>query len=120
MSTKITAIEGADGETIYVEYDEADSEALEEAGDSELQAVGYIDDIKERTEKFKTVLQSTIKGYSTMVLSTVKESMEDKLKPSKVSMEFGIQAGGETGVPFVTKGSAQANVKVTIEWEIKD
>jgi hypothetical protein len=32
-------------------------------------------------------------------------------------MEFGLQAGGETGVPFVTKGTAQANVKVTIEWD---
>ncbi len=119
MSTKIAAIEGADGETIYIEYDEEDTEALEAADDGGLQAVGYIDDIKERTEKFKTVLQSTIKGYSTMVLSTVKESMQDKLQPSKVSMEFGIQAGGETGVPFVTKGTAQANIKVTIEWEIQ-
>ena len=45
MSTKITAIEGADGETIYVEYDEEDREALEAADDSELQAVGYIDDL---------------------------------------------------------------------------
>ncbi|MEQ8537320.1 MAG: CU044_2847 family protein [Coleofasciculus sp. D1-CHI-01] len=33
-------------------------------------------------------------------------------------MEFGLQTGGETGIPFVTKGSAQANVKITIEWDL--
>ena len=33
-------------------------------------------------------------------------------------MEFGLQAGGETGIPFVTKDTAQANVKVLIEWDL--
>lgn len=44
--------------------------------------------------------------------------MTDLRTPSKVIMEFGLQAGGESGIPFVTKGSAQANVKVTIEWDL--
>lgn len=40
MSNKLTAIEGPDGETIYIQYDDEESD--------ELQAVGYVDDIQER------------------------------------------------------------------------
>ncbi len=109
MSTKITEILGPDGETIYIQYDDEDID--------ELRAVGNIDDIKERTEKLKRLMVSTVRGYSQIVLDAVKQSMSQPA-PSKVTLEFGLQAGGETGIPFVTKGSAQANVKVTIEWEL--
>jgi hypothetical protein len=110
MTKKLTAIEGPDGEKIYIQYDEEESD--------ELQAVGYIDDIQERTERFKTTMVSTVRGYSKIVLDTVQKSMTDLRTPSKVTMEFGLQAGGESGIPFVTKGSAQANAKVTIEWDL--
>ena len=109
MSNKLTEILGPDGEKIYIQYDDEESD--------ELQAVGYIDDIRERTERFKSTMVTTVKGYSKIVLDTVQKSMADLRSPSKVTMEFGLQAGGETGVPFVTKGTAQANVKVTIEWD---
>ncbi|MDM3844072.1 MAG: CU044_2847 family protein [Aphanizomenon gracile PMC638.10] len=110
MSNKITEILTPDGEKIYIQYDEADSD--------ELQAVAYIDDIKEGTEKLQKAMISTVKGYSQMVISSVKDGLNDVLAPTKVTMEFGLQAGGETGIPFVTKGTAQANVKVTIEWDL--
>jgi hypothetical protein len=109
MSNKLTEILGPDGEKIYIQYDDEESD--------DLQAVGYIDDIKERTERFKSTMTSTVRGYSKIVLETVQKSMSDLRSPNKVTMEFGLQAGGETGIPFVTKGTAQANVKVTIEWD---
>jgi hypothetical protein len=109
MSNKLTEILGPDGEKIYIQYDDEESD--------ELQAVGYIDDISERTERFKSTMVTTVKGYSKIVLDTVQKSMADLRSPTKVTMEFGLQAGGETGVPFVTKGTAQANVKVTLEWD---
>lgn len=37
MSTKLTKIQGDDGEDIYIQYDDEEAD--------ELQAVGYIDDI---------------------------------------------------------------------------
>jgi len=37
-------------------------------------------------------------------------------RPSKVSLEFGIGVGGEAGIPFVAKGTVQAQFKVSIEW----
>ena len=38
-------------------------------------------------------------------------------KPSSFSIEFGIDVGGEAGIPFVTKGSVRANFKVSMEWK---
>ncbi|MEH2339096.1 CU044_2847 family protein [Nostoc sp.] len=110
MSTKITEVIGSDGEKIYIQYDDADTD--------ELQAVGYIDaNIEERSKKLQIMMSSTVRNYSTLILNSVKQGMSDSA-PSKVTMEFGLQVGGETGVPFVTKGSAQANVKVMIEWDL--
>lgn len=113
MSEKITKILGPDGEEIYIQYDEQDSD--------ELQAVGYIDDIQDdiqkRTERLTKMTVSTVRNYSKLVLDSVKEGISNTTAPTKVTLEFGLQAGGETGVPFVTKGTAQANVKVTIEWD---
>jgi hypothetical protein len=108
--SKLTEILAPDGSTIYIQYDEEDSD--------ELRAVGFIEDVNERTARFRSVVSSTIEGYTEILLEAVQAGAVNKLTPSKVTMEFGIQAGGETGIPFVTKGTAQANVKVTIEWDL--
>ncbi|MEI6381218.1 MAG: CU044_2847 family protein [Cyanobacteriota bacterium ELA615] len=34
---------------------------------------------------------------------------------NKVSLEFGIEVGGEPGIPYITKGTAKSNIKVTLE-----
>ena len=33
------------------------------------------------------------------------------------SIEFGVELGGEMGVPLITKGEARANFKVTLNWD---
>jgi Trypsin-co-occurring domain 1 len=40
----------------------------------------------------------------------------ERLQPDALSMEFGLEVGGEAGVPFVTKGTATANFTVSVEW----
>jgi hypothetical protein len=30
-------------------------------------------------------------------------------------LEFGVELGGEAGVPYVTKGTAKSNMKITVE-----
>jgi Trypsin-co-occurring domain 1 len=40
-------------------------------------------------------------------------------RPEKVKLEFGINAGGKVGIPFITEGSAETNLKVTVEWNLK-
>ena len=52
MSMRLTKIQAADGSEIYIQYDEDESD--------ELRAVGYINDIAERTKKFKEMMVSTV------------------------------------------------------------
>jgi hypothetical protein len=106
--SKLTEILSPEGSTIYIQYDEEDGD--------ELRAVGFIENVNERTARFRSLASSTIKGYSEILFETIQDSSDSKLAPSKVTLEFGIQVGGETGIPFVTKGTTQANVKVTVEW----
>lgn len=37
-------------------------------------------------------------------------------RPNELSIEFGIDARGEAGIPLVTKGSLGANFKVSMKW----
>jgi len=39
------------------------------------------------------------------------------LRPGEVEIEFGVELGGEMGIPLVTKGEAKANFKVTLKWK---
>ncbi len=110
MGTKVTELVGPDGSTIYVQYEAEDSD--------ELRAVGWFDNVAERTEKFKETMVNTLQGYSAMVLNTVQDGMKNISRPDSVKLEFGLQVGGETGIVFITKGTAQANVKVTLEWSL--
>ena len=107
---RLSEILGPDGSTIYIQYDEEE--------DDELRAVGFVEDIAERTEKLKKMMASTILGYSSIVLNAVKEA--NLLSPESVTLEFGVQLGGEAGVPFITKGTVQANVKVTVVWKVNE
>jgi hypothetical protein len=50
------------------------------------------------------------------VAETVLESLK-AMRPGGVEIEFGIELGGEMGIPLVTRGEAKANFKITLKWE---
>ena len=108
----LTKICAADGSEIYIQYDETDID--------EVYAVGFdiVEDTIERTKRYKELIESTVCVYSDTVLNAVKTGMKDH-PPDRIALQFGLQIGGEAGVPFVTKGTAQANVSVTVEWTAK-
>ena len=59
------------------------------------------------------VMESTIKTYTKRTLNAFKDAALDDV--SKVQLEFGINMGGEAGVPSVTKGTAACSLKITVE-----
>ena len=58
-------------------------------------------------------MESTIKTYTQRTLNSFKDLAAAEV--SKVQLEFGINLGGEAGVPYVTKGTAQCSLKITVE-----
>ena len=58
-------------------------------------------------------MQGTIRTYTAHTLNAFKDMATANV--DKVTLEFGITVAGEGGVPYVTKGSAECNLKITVE-----
>jgi hypothetical protein len=48
----------------------------------------------------------------------VEEAMEEAV-PNELTLEFGVKLTGETGIPMLTKVSAEGTLKVTAKWNLK-
>lgn len=57
-------------------------------------------------EEFKSVA-----AVAECVLNSLKAA-----KPDALEIEFGVELGGNMGIPLVTQGEAKANFKVTLKW----
>jgi len=49
------------------------------------------------------------------LLETIKTT-GTTVKPDKVTLHFGVGLEGEGGLPFIVRGSADANIWVQLEW----
>ena len=58
-------------------------------------------------------MQGTIRAYTHYTLNAFKHLSGANV--DKVTLEFGIKVAGEAGVPYVTKGTAESNLKITVE-----
>ncbi|MBE9214526.1 hypothetical protein IQ247_17940 [Plectonema cf. radiosum LEGE 06105] len=117
--TKLTPIQLDDNTIIYIEAsedvnippvltEEEEEEALDEKGMSP-EAIR-----KQMVQNFQAI-QSTIRAYTIYTLNAFKQMPIANANVDKVTLEFGIELGGEAGVPYVTKGTAKSNMKITVE-----
>jgi hypothetical protein len=58
-------------------------------------------------------IEQTILSYTNVALNALKNVSSANV--NKVTLEFRIKVGGKMGVPFVTEGTAESNLKVTVE-----
>jgi hypothetical protein len=67
-------------------------------------------------QSFKAI-ESTIRTYTSQTLKAF-ENMNGGGNVSKVTLQFGIRLGGEAGIPYVTKGTAESNLSITVECQL--
>jgi hypothetical protein len=124
-----------DGTTIYIEATEnidipvsEPSQTDESLEVGQPREKGIIDDInrslrdrleqptdsikQEATQSFQA-LENTIKAYTTFTLNALKQVAIANIE--EVTLEFGVEVGGEAGIPYVTKGTAKSNLKITVK-----
>lgn len=123
---QLTPIQLDDGTLIYIEASEDitiplvtdPTEATGEVTRSDLDAgeKGWRSDPRNAqivaTQSFQAI-EGTIRAYTTYTLNAFKQVAIANV--DKVTLEFGIEIGGEAGVPYVTKGTAKSNLKITVE-----
>jgi Trypsin-co-occurring domain 1 len=111
--TKITPIKLDDNTIIYIEASEdvnippVATEEEEEALDEKGMSPGAVR--KQMAQNFQAI-QGTIRAYTVYTLNAFKQMPIANANVDKVTLEFGIELGGEAGVPYVTKGTAKSNV----------
>lgn len=119
--TKLTPIRLDDDTVIYIEATEDveapsinTEELAEEEEEEAVTGKGMSSDAlkKQMAQNFQAI-QGTIRAYTIYTLSAFKKVAIAEVE--KVTLEFGIELGGEAGVPYVTKGTAKSNLKVTVQ-----
>ncbi len=117
--TKLAPIQLDDNTIIYIEASEEVNVPLiipEESAEEEEEALtdkGISEEVRKQMVQNFQVVQHTIRAYTVYSLNAFKQIPIDNI--NKVTLEFGIEVGGEAGVPYVTKGTAKSNLKITVE-----
>ncbi|AFY34692.1 CU044_2847 family protein [Calothrix sp. PCC 7507] len=121
--TKLTPIKLDDNTIIYIEASEdveftlVNPETTSEEEDEEEEALvgkGMSPvEIRQKMIQNFQVIHSTIQAYTVSSLNAFKQIPISNV--DKVTLEFGIELGGEAGIPYVTKGTAKSNMKITVE-----
>ena len=122
--TQLTPIYLEDGTIIYIEAtDNVDAPPVSiESPQGEEEALidkGWDADVaqKQIVQNFQAI-EGTIRAYTVYTLNAFKKIPIANI--DKVTLEFGIKVGGEAGIPYVTKGTAESNLKVTVECSFPD
>jgi hypothetical protein len=119
--TKVIPIKLDDNTVIYIEATEdvnipvVNTVVLDEEEEEEaLVGKGMSSEqIRQKMMQNFLSIQNTIRTYTVYTLNAFKQIPIAEV--NKVTLEFGIEMGGEAGVPYVTKGTAKSNMKITVE-----
>jgi hypothetical protein len=94
-----------DGHAVFFEVDPVVTVALPD--DGFVGAEDVVEKIDQITDTILQVCRSVHqKAYNCL----------EAAKPKEFEIEFGVTLGGEIGIPLVSKGSAEAQIKVTARW----
>lgn len=105
-----------DGTIIYIEAEE--SVTAPPVDSSEEPARVPKGNVRNQAMRNFQAMQGTIRTYTAHTLNAFKDMATANV--DKVTLEFGITVAGEGGVPYVTKGSAKCNLKITVECSFPD
>ncbi len=126
---QLTPIELEDGTIIYIEATEnvtapsvetsvSDEEEEVTRGDKQKGWKKAIAHPQEQVVQSFQAIEGTIRAYTNYTLNAFKKVAIANI--DKVTLEFGIKISGEAGVPYVTKGTAESNLKIKVECSFPD
>ena len=117
---QLTPIQLDDETIIYIEATEdvavpivTPEEAAEEEEEELIDKGITTEALRKQTIQSFQAIQGTIRAYTVYSLNALRKVAVANV--DKVTLEFGIEIGGEAGVPYVTKGTAKSNLKITVE-----
>ncbi len=101
-----------------VEMKLGESTILVEAAEDDLRLLGAREDVLGAVDKaYEKLVQNEIVQNCRVLIGAFEQLKEQSLAPSKGTAEFGLQFTGEGNV-YLVKASAQASIKITLEWQL--
>jgi hypothetical protein len=99
------------GETfeIFIETLPSPRDPMRSGGDDDPGGMGITNDISIRMQQ----AQNMIRGYTLYALNAFKEM--GNVNVQEVSLKFGLKISAETGIPYITKGSADCNLEISVK-----
>lgn len=123
MTVKLTPIHLDENTVIYIEVSEdieipTQTLTSTKLSQEEEEESATTRGLKEDFQKNIYDLQSTIFTYTSYTLAAFKKVAVANI--NKVTLEFGVEIGGEVGIPYITKGTAKSNLKIQVECSFAD
>ncbi len=119
--TKLAPIRLDDNTVIYIEATEeaivpninfsAPSENEEEAPMT--RGLPSIDEAQQQAIQNFKAIEGTVRAYTVYTLNAFKNLAVANI--DKVTLKFGVEIGGEAGIPYITKGTAKSNLNIEVE-----
>ena len=120
---KLIPIRIDDESVIYIESTEDAStvgldDVISDATDSDEQAPSKRGSISTQDAQKKAIqsfaaIEGTIRTYTVHTLKAFKNLAGANI--DKVTLKFGVEIGGEAGIPYITKGTAKSNLNIEVE-----
>jgi len=118
---KLTPIRLDDNTVIYLEATEdviSPDVNLAETSDEEESApitrgLPIADAVQEKAVQSFSAIEGTVRAYTVYTLNAFKNLAGANI--DKVTLKFGIEIGGEAGIPYITKGTAKSNLNIEVE-----
>lgn len=114
---KLMPIKMKSGEVLYMEIEEetvvSKVSQQEEEEETSLVAKGGTGTVVKTAMQNFEALEKTLSSFTHYALNAFKEVAGANVE--RVTLEFGITLGGEAGVPYITKGKAEGNLKIKVE-----
>lgn len=126
---QLKPIELEDGTIIYIQAEEnlptspSEAKTVTQSSDNKLD---FITDTPEDAQRIFGLeklnikqqgeqLQKTIQSYSKHIIQSFKDLALSEV--TEVILEFGVNVGGMTGIPYIATGNTDCNVKITVKCE---
>jgi hypothetical protein len=117
---RLTPIQLDDNTVIFIEATEdatASPVILQQPNEEEESPVtrglpSINDPQKQAIQNFQAI-EGTIRAYTAYTLNAFKNLAVANI--DKVTLKFGIEIGGEAGIPYITKGTAKSNLNIEVE-----
>jgi hypothetical protein len=109
--TRLTKIQIDENTSIYIEATD-DVEIPPETSTSGERPGAKSGKSEQILQNFQAI-EDTIRTYTTYTLNAFRNLAIANIE--EVTLQFGVEIGGEAGIPYITKGTVKSNLNITVK-----